>query len=63
MAFFRDHRGLQEQLLESQAAIGKPEKVSCSWLLAGFLQLLTDFIEASRNFILDIIHKKADKKC
>jgi hypothetical protein len=51
------HRWLLEQILESQAAIGKPEKASCSWLLEGFSQLLTDFIKESRNFILDVLHK------
>jgi hypothetical protein len=47
---FQDHRRLTEQLLESQAAIGKPEQAF--WrglLLEGFSQLVSDFVEASKN--------------
>ncbi len=47
---FQDHRRLSEQLLESQAANGKPEQV-LKGLLEGFLKLETDFIEASRSWI------------
>jgi hypothetical protein len=32
-------------------------------LVEGFLQLGSDFIEASRNFILDVLHKKIAKNC
>ncbi len=54
---------LSEQLLQTQAAMGKPEQAGGSGLLEGFSQLVSDFIETSRNFILDFLHKKTDKNC
>ncbi len=56
---FQDNRQLSEQLLESQAA-------GTSFLnrvTGRFLQSVTDHMEASRNFILDILHKKTAKRC
>jgi hypothetical protein len=55
---FSGSRRLSEQLLESQAAIGQPEQSFCR----GFSQFDSDFIEESRNFNLDILHKKTTKK-
>ncbi len=55
---FPKHRRLSEQLSESKAAI---ESQNSS--LEGFSQLVCDFIEASRNFILHFLHKKTAKNC
>jgi hypothetical protein len=55
---FEDHRRLAEQLLESQAAIRKPEQAS--WkrgALEGFSQFLSNFIVACRNFIFNFFTK------
>jgi hypothetical protein len=49
---YQDHRRLSEQLLQSQAIL-KMEQASCK-LLEGFSQLVSDFIEASRNFSWDL---------
>jgi hypothetical protein len=46
-----------EQLLDSQAAIGKPEQALCKGLLEVFSQLV------SRNFKLDFLYKKTAKNC
>jgi hypothetical protein len=54
---FQDHR-LSEQLLETKAAIRMPEQDLGSGLLEGFSQLVSEFLEASRNFIFDFLHKK-----
>jgi hypothetical protein len=43
--------------------MGKPEQAGGSGLLEGFSQLVSDFMETSRNFILDFLHKKTDKNC
>jgi hypothetical protein len=57
---FSGSQGVTEQLLETQAAIRKPEKAL--WrLLKGISQLLSDFIEASKNFNLEFLHKKTTK--
>jgi hypothetical protein len=53
-----NHRRLSEQLFESQTAIGRtklPEEVF------GKNFTIRNFIEASRNCILDFLHKKAAK--
>jgi hypothetical protein len=47
------HSRLSEQFSESQAATWKPEQASRIGLLEGFLELLSDFKEAFRNFILN----------
>jgi hypothetical protein len=60
---FQNHRRLLEQLLKSQAASGNPEQAPFRGLLEGFSQLVSDYIEACRNFILDFLHKKTVKKC
>jgi hypothetical protein len=57
----KNHEQLSEQLLQTQAAMGKPEQAGGSGLLEGFSQLVSDFIETSRNFLLDFLHKKTDK--
>jgi hypothetical protein len=44
-----------EQFSESQAASRKPNQVPWRGLLK---ELVSDFIEACRNFIFDFIHKK-----
>jgi hypothetical protein len=58
---FEHHMRLSKQLSESQSAIGKPEQASLRGLMEEFLQLGSDFLEASRNFILDFPHKKTAK--
>jgi hypothetical protein len=58
---FEDHMRLSEQLLVSQAAIGKPEQARLIGLLEGLFLFVSDFIEASRNFSLDFLHRKTDK--
>ncbi len=49
---FQDRSRLLKQLLESQAAIGKPERAHWreAGLLEGFSEIVSDFIEASQNF-------------
>ncbi len=49
-------------VLEAQAAIRKPEQALWRGLLEGISQLVIDFLEASRNFILEFLHKKTTKK-
>jgi hypothetical protein len=49
--------------LESQAAIRNREEDSCRGLLEGFSKLVSDLMEASRNFILDFLHMKTIKYC
>jgi hypothetical protein len=52
-----------ETTLESQTAIGKPEQAPfLIELLEGCLQLISDFIEASRNITLDFLNKMTAKK-
>ncbi len=51
---FQDHRRVTEQLLETQAVIRKPEQ----GILELISQLVSDFIEVSRTFNLDFLHKK-----
>jgi hypothetical protein len=58
---FQGHRRLSEQLLETPAAIRKPKQALWRGLLEGFLQLVNAFIEAERNFILDLLQKKTAK--
>jgi hypothetical protein len=58
-------------LFESQAAFGttfrytggykNPDQTLWRGFLEAFSQLVSDFIEASRNFILDFLHKKTAK--
>jgi hypothetical protein len=51
----------------SQAAFGTTFSVTSGYrkagtkLLEGFSQLISDFIEASRNFNLDFFHKRTAK--
>jgi hypothetical protein len=47
---FQDHRQVSEQLLETQAAIRKLEQLAEEVYLEGISQLVSNFIEASRNF-------------
>jgi hypothetical protein len=58
----QNHRRVSEQLLKAQAAIRKPEHALCRGLLEGISQLVSDFIEASRNFILDFLSQKDNCK-
>jgi hypothetical protein len=53
-----NHRRLSKQLLESQAAIWKPQQASWRRFLEGFKQLLRDIIEARLNFIYKIFPQK-----
>jgi hypothetical protein len=67
------HSRLSEQFSESQAGFGttfkgtggyqKAGTNSMKRLLEGISQLGSDFIEASRNFILDFLHKKTTENC
>jgi hypothetical protein len=57
---FHDHRRFSEQLLEQRTTIGKLDWNKPS---EGFLQLVNDFTEASRNFNLGFLHKKTAKIC
>jgi hypothetical protein len=43
--------------LNAQAAIRKPEQALWRGLLAGISQLVSDFLEATRNFILGFLQK------
>jgi hypothetical protein len=62
---------ISEQFLGSQAAFGTTFRVTGGYRKAetsflnrvpeGFLQLVCDFIEASRNIIIDLLHKKRAK--
>jgi hypothetical protein len=53
-----------EQFSGSQAAFGKKiHKVPTEGLLEGFSQLESHFIAVSRNFMLDVLHKKTAKNC
>ncbi len=68
MTGFRNNfEALSKQLLVSQAAIGKLEKLTEDKRVTGkicFSQLLSNFIEVSRNFIFDFVRsKKAAKNC
>jgi hypothetical protein len=47
---------------KAQADIRKPEQALGRGLLEGISQLVSDFIEASRIFILDFLHKKTSVK-
>jgi hypothetical protein len=58
---FQDHRQLSKQLLESQAAIGKPETSFLESVTGRISTIVFDFIEPSSNFILDFLHKKTAK--
>ncbi len=60
---FQVDRRLPEQFLASQAAIGKQEQASRNGLLEGFSKLVSDFIEASKNFSFDILHYERVKNC
>ncbi len=51
------------QLLKPQAAIRKPQQALWRGLLEGISQLISDCIEASRNVILDFLHKKTIENC
>jgi hypothetical protein len=42
-------------------AIGKPEKAPGRGFLGYFSQLVSDFKEASRKFLLEFLHKKTSK--
>ncbi len=48
----------KKQLLKAQAGIRKPEQALWRGLLERISQLVSDFTEASRNYILDFLHKK-----
>ncbi len=48
---------------EHQKALGKPEQAVWRELLEEFSQLVSDFIEASRNLIWAFLHKKTEKRC
>ncbi len=57
---FQDYRQVSEKLLETQAAIRRPETSSLKRVTATGRNFTTsDFIEASRNFILDFLHINA----
>ncbi len=58
-----NHRRVSEQLLKAHEAIRKPKQALWSGLLEGISQLVSDFIEASRNCILDLLHKKTTENC
>ncbi len=60
---FRITSEFSEQLLKAQAAIRKPKQALWRGLLEGISQLVSDFIEASRNFILNFLHKKTTENC
>ncbi len=49
---FTCYSRLSEQLFKSQAATWKPEQTSWRGLVEGFSELVSDFIAASRNFII-----------
>jgi hypothetical protein len=55
---FQGHRWLLEQLLESLAAIEKPEKGSWRGLHEGFSQLVCDFMEATGS-LFNLLKKYA----
>ncbi len=67
------HSWLSEQFSGSQAgygktfrdtaAIRKSEQALCEGLQEGISELVSDFIEAVRNFIFDFFHKKTTKNC
>jgi hypothetical protein len=57
----QEHRQLSEQLSQYQESLGKPEQAFPRVALEEFPQLVTDFIEASRNLILAFLHKKTEK--
>jgi hypothetical protein len=50
-----------EQFSRSQAVIENPEQASWRELLEGFSRLVSDYIEANRNFSMDFIEKKTVK--
>jgi hypothetical protein len=57
---FQNYRRISKQLLETQVAIkSKPEQALGKGLLGGFSLLVSD-LEATRNFILDFLHKKTN---
>ncbi len=58
---FQDHKQLSYQLLESHAVFRKKEQAFWRGLLDRFSQLVSDFIEVSRNFIFDFLLKKTAK--
>jgi hypothetical protein len=58
---FRITDSFSEQLLESQAAIGKPETSFLGRVTGRISKIVSDFIEVKRNFILDFLHKKTAK--
>ena len=57
---FQNHRRVSEQLLKAQAVIREPEKSSLKRVTG---RKVSNFIEASRNFILDFLYKKTTKNC
>ncbi len=50
--YFQDHRRVSEQFLETQVDIRKPIQAPRRGTLEGISQLVSGFIEASRNFNL-----------
>jgi hypothetical protein len=66
---------LSEQFSESQADLGTTFRDTSGYQKAGTsslkrvtgriftITIVSDFIEASRNFILDFLHKKTAKNC
>jgi hypothetical protein len=50
------HSRLSQQLLKAHAAIRKLEQAFGKGILEEISQLASDFLEASKNFILDLCH-------
>jgi hypothetical protein len=59
------HSRLSEQFSESQAGFRTTFKGTGGYQKAAtnYLKRVSDFIEASRNFILDFLHEKTTEKC
>ncbi len=53
--------GFRNNFYSYRVAIGELERASWIGLLEGFLQFVSDFIEAIRIFILNVLHKKTAK--
>jgi hypothetical protein len=57
---FQDHKRLSELLLEYRRIL-ESQKSFLKRLLDGFSQLVRDSIEARRNLILNLLHKRPPK--
>jgi hypothetical protein len=55
---FQDQRRVTEQLLETQAALRKPEHALWRGLLKGISQLVSDSYKQAENLIWILLHKK-----